>query len=184
LSPFEGAGVMIGREFVTTRVIPDCDSEAMRLRDILQPLKEVPDEFLINLEDIPRWEYLKGAKREPRVNKALGYTYTFTEGALAFPDDSNGPSRTIITGEGGSSPSRTKHVVSQENRLRRLTPIELERLNMFPDNHTLLEGVSNGKRGFLMGNALVVGVVEAIGNALLENQQISRTFLPEGHLVP
>jgi DNA (cytosine-5)-methyltransferase 1 len=36
---------------------------------------------------------------------------------------------------------------------------------MFPDNHTL--GVSDTKRAFLMGNALVVGVVEKLGEILL-----------------
>ena len=50
------------------------------------------------------------------------------------------------------------------NKYRRLTPIELERLNMFPDNHTL--GVSDTKRAFLMGNALVVGVIEKLGKEL------------------
>ena len=48
--------------------------------------------------------------------------------------------------------------------LRRLTPIELERLNGFPDNHT--EGVTDAKRAFLMGNALVCGVVQCISQAL------------------
>jgi DNA (cytosine-5)-methyltransferase 1 len=43
-------------------------------------------------------------------------------------------------------------------------PIELERLNMFPDNHT--EGVSDIKRAFLMGNALVTGIVSRIGRQL------------------
>ena len=56
-----------------------------------------------------------------------------------------------------------KHVVETDYGLRRLTPIELERLNMFPDNHTKLEGITNNKRAFLMGNALVVGVVERLG---------------------
>ena len=71
-----------------------------------------------------------------------------------------------ITGESGSGPSRFKHVIKTNNKYRRLTPIELERLNMFPDNHTKLEGVGNSKRAFLMGNALVVGVVEKIGESL------------------
>jgi len=47
-----------------------------------------------------------------------------------------------------------------------LTPIELERLNMFPDNHTKLEGITDTKRAFFMGNALVVGVIEKIGEEL------------------
>src|SRR5690606_18584485 len=65
-------------------------------------------------------------------------------------------------GEGGRSPSRFKHVVmTPAGRLRRLVPQELERLNMFPDGHT--EGVPDGRRAFLMGNALVTGIVRRIG---------------------
>ena len=37
---------------------------------------------------------------------------------------------------------------------------------MFPDNFTKFEGVSDSRRGFLMGNALVVGIVTKIGNIL------------------
>ena len=38
---------------------------------------------------------------------------------------------------------------------------------MFPDNHTKLEGITDTKRAFFMGNALVVGVVEKIGKSLI-----------------
>jgi DNA (cytosine-5)-methyltransferase 1 len=34
---------------------------------------------------------------------------------------------------------------------------------MLPDHHTALEGVDSGKRAFLMGNALVTGIVTKIG---------------------
>ena len=85
---------------------------------------------------------------------------------MGFPDALDKPSRTIITGEGGASASRFKHVVEVNGRHRRLTPIELERLNMFPDNHTL--GVTDSKRAFLMGNALVVGIVERVARELLK----------------
>ena len=97
-----------------------------------------------------------------------GYQYNYAEGSMVFPDALDKASRTIITGEGGKSPSRFKHVVHTAKGLRRLTPIELERLNMFPDNHTKLNGITDAKRAFFMGNALVVGVVEKIGQALLE----------------
>ena len=40
---------------------------------------------------------------------------------------------------------------------------------MFPDNHTELNEVSDGRRAFFMGNALVVGVIERIGTALLDS---------------
>lgn len=39
---------------------------------------------------------------------------------------------------------------------------------MFPDNHTLLSGISDGKRAFLMGNALVCGVIEKIAKTLYQ----------------
>ena len=50
--------------------------------------------------------------------------------------------------------------------VRRLTPIELERLNMFPDN--LTEGASDSKRAFFMGNALVIGIVDKFAEVLAE----------------
>ena len=37
---------------------------------------------------------------------------------------------------------------------------------MFPDNHTFHPEVSDGRRAFLMGNALVCGVVQAVGKSL------------------
>ena len=85
---------------------------------------------------------------------------------MIFPDPLDKPSRTIITGEGGKSASRFKHVINTAKGYRRLSPIELERLNMFPDNHTKFEGVTDAKRAFFMGNALVVGVIEKIGKNL------------------
>lgn len=130
------------------------------------PDSDVPDEFFIQDEDVPKWQYAKGRKSEKRINKITGYEYNYSEGAMAFPDSIEKPSRTIITGEGGASPSRFKHVILTESgKYRRLTPIELERLNMFPDNHTL--GASNMRRAFLMGNALVTGIVERLGIELL-----------------
>ena len=86
---------------------------------------------------------------------------------MIFPDPRDKPSRTIITGEGGPSPSRFKHVIEEDDgSLRRLIPVELEKLNMFPENHTEHEKVTDNKRAFFMGNALVIGVVEKIGSEL------------------
>jgi DNA (cytosine-5)-methyltransferase 1 len=136
-----------------------------RLQDVLEPANKVPAEFYILKKDLVQWKYLKGSKSEARVSSANGHTYAYSEGAMVFPDALDKPSRTIITGEGGRSPSRFKHVVSQDGkRFRRLTPVELERLNMFPDGHT--RGVSDTWRAFFMGNALVVGVVERLARAL------------------
>lgn len=164
-SPFENTGLVIGNKAFTIKTSPNYNSKFITLGDILVQ-EDVPDKYYIDKKDLPAWEYLKGAKKEKRVNKASGFEYNYTEGSMVFPDALDNASRTIITGEGGSAPSRFKHVVrDQTGRLRRLTPIELERLNMFPDNHTI--EASDVKRAFLMGNALVTGVVKKIGTSLL-----------------
>ena len=134
------------------------------LGDILENGK-VDEEFYIDISSLPKWDYLKGSKKEKRVT-ADGFEYNYAEGAMVFPDDLNKPSRTIITSEGGASPSRFRHVVKTQHGLRRLTPLELERLNMFPDNFTQLNDITNAKRAFFMGNALVIGIVEKLGKTL------------------
>lgn len=167
-SPFGDAGIMSDRHVYSVDTIPTYDGPIMTLGSILVDEQLVPDEYFISPEELPRWEYEKGSKKIERTSKD-GYKYTFSEGGMAFPDYLDRPSRTIITGEGGPSPSRFKHVVkTPSGRYRRLLPIELERLNMFPDNHTLHPEVSDGRRAFLMGNALVCGIIQKIGRSLYE----------------
>jgi len=161
---FLNAGVMIDGEVMSMKMGPAYEGEFTLLRQILQK-NNVPEEFIITEEELPRWQYFKGAKKEVRTN-ASGFTYNYSEGKMGFPDALDKPSRTIITGEGGKAASRFKHVIKTKNGHRRLTPLELERLNMFPDNHTQYDKISNTKRAFFMGNALVVGVVEQIGRIL------------------
>ena len=168
-SLFENTGMMIDREVTTLKTLPVYKGKPTPLKSILEKGK-VNEEFFIPKSELPQWKYLKGAKSEERVS-ADGYVYKYAEGSMVFPDDVDQPSRTIITSEGGKSPSRFRHAIQTKDGLRRLTPLELERLNMFPDNHTEFEGVTNSKRGFLMGNALVVGVVEKIGETLYRFNQ-------------
>ena len=165
-SPFGTAGVMIDRKVLSVDATTIYEGTQQTLGDILVDEEFVPEDFYISNEDLAKWEYEKGAKKINRVSKE-GYEYVFSEGGMAFPDYLDKPSRTIITGEGGTAPSRFKHVVkTTSGKHRRLIPIELERLNMFPDNHTYHPEVSDGRRAFLMGNALVCGIVEVIGKSL------------------
>jgi len=170
-TPFEETGVIVDREVYTLKPIPIYNGKKTILKDVLLKVEDIPNEYFIDSKDISKWVYLKGPKKEKRVS-GNGYEYNYSEGGMVFPDDIERPSRTIITGEGGKSPSRFKHVVNSEKGFRRLTPIELERLNMFPDDHTkyLLDGTKTPdiKRAFIMGNALVVGVVEKIAESLIE----------------
>ncbi len=163
---FENTGIMIDGIVTTIKTKPSYEDKFTILKDIIQN-GEVTEEFYINEEDLDKWFYLKGAKKEMRKN-AQGFEYNYSEGGMIFPDSLDKPSRTIITGEGGKSASRFKHVIKTAKGYRRLSPVELERLNMFPDNHTKFDGITDTKRAFFMGNALVVGVIEKIGIALTQ----------------
>jgi DNA (cytosine-5)-methyltransferase 1 len=161
---FLNAGYMVDGIYHTVKCVPDYTGERESLGNILQPEAEIPEEFYIDDRDLGKWRFQKGSKSIERIDKKTGHAYMYAEGGMAFPDSLEKPTRTIITGEGGPSPSRFKHVVCVSGRYRRLTPVELERANMFPDGHTA--GVTASKRAFLMGNALVVGVIERLGSQL------------------
>ena len=167
LSPFQNTGILLNGKVFTTKTEASYEGNFTILGDILQN-GEVSKDFFIDDKDKDKWEYLKGSKTIERVSSE-GHKYKYSEGGMIYPDSLDNASRTIITGEGGKSPSRFKHVVASDRGLRRLTPIELERLNMFPDNHTKLDGITDTKRAFFMGNALVVGVIEKIGKELCKN---------------
>lgn len=171
-SPFKNSGVMADGKAYTLDTLPEYGGPYLTLGDVLVEERAVPGEFFISEDDLPKWEYQKGSKSLRRINKATGFEYNYSEGAMAFPDHLDRASRTIITGEGGAAPSRFKHIIKTESgRYRRLVPVELERLNMFPDNHT--HGASDLRRAFLMGNALVTGVVENIALVLKERGMCS-----------
>ncbi len=168
-SPFENAGVMVEGRVWTRAVTPKYRGKKHDLGEIVARTGPVPDEYFISEDRVERWKYLKGAKSEPRTDKKTGHEYSYSEGGMVFPDPLDRPARTILTGEGGISASRFKHAIEDPatGRLRRLVPEELEELNGFPRGWTDT-GMPDGRRAFMMGNALVVGVVERIGHAIME----------------
>jgi DNA (cytosine-5)-methyltransferase 1 len=172
-SPFKKSGYMVDR-LVFTADVSAAEQRLGTLGSILLPDENVPSEYFVPEAQLANWKYLKGAKREERTHRASGTKYFYAEGSMAFPDLKTNPSRTILTGEGGTSASRFKHIIqAKDGRHRRLVPIELERLNGFPDNWTATgmngEEISDVKRAFFMGNALVVGIIERIGKQLAED---------------
>lgn len=163
MSPFSDAGITAGNKIVTCKVFESFYGPRRTLGDVLIPEAEVPEEYFIPESQRDNWEYLKGSKKEKRVNKATGFEYSYSEGAMSFPDSVDRPSRTILTGEGGRGASRFKHAVECSNgRLRRLVPDELDQLQCFPRGWTDT-GMTGGQRAFCMGNALVVGIPHLIG---------------------
>lgn len=170
-SPFQNAGIMIDRKFYTVKLSPRYNGKRKLLGDVvIDDDSKVPEEFFIEGKDIAKWEHLKNGKKELRRTKT-GHEYHYSEGPVAFPDPLDKPSRTIVTGEGGCGPSRFKHVIrTRSGRLRRLMPVELEQLDMFPKDHTKFmlnkKLTPDTKRAFIAGNALVVGVIRKLGNSL------------------
>ena len=171
-SPFLSSGYFVDGVAYTVKSQAKLASNPVVLGDILQPDSQVPDEYWVDEKRLKEWKYLKGAKSIERTHKGSGVIYNYAEGKMAFPDLLTNPSRTILTGEGGTTPSRFKHIIKTKNGYRRLTPIELERLNGFPDNWSKMnkagKNIPDGKRAFFMGNALVIGLIERVGKVLAQ----------------
>jgi DNA (cytosine-5)-methyltransferase 1 len=175
VSQFRNAGFMRNNKVWTFDVAADFTGKKHFLRDIIESAADVDPSFFVAEGQVAKWKYLKGPKHEERIHKASGAKYFYTEGALPFPDPLDRPARTILTAEGGSSPSRFKHIIRiEDGRYRRLTPRELERANGFPTDWTAT-GMSDGQRAFCMGNALVIGVVEKIGKEIARRARAFRS---------
>lgn len=159
---FQNAGFACNHIAFTQKVIPVYVTAGQTLGSILE--SDVDEHFYIKEEDLQKWHYMKGAKRETRKTRD-GYEYHYAEGAIPFPDVIDRPSRTMLTSE--SSKNRSTHIVAdpKTGRIRILTPIECERLNGFPDNWTNT-GMPEKFRYFCMGNALVVGLIDIMGEKL------------------
>ena len=148
---FRNAGVMRNNQIYTVDVIPQ-ENKPTVLRKIIED-KEVDEKYYIG-NKLEKWEYLKGAKDILR-KAGTPHEYHFREGAIPFPDSLDKPARTMLTSE--SSLNRSTHVIEDPKTklYRKLTPIETERINGFPDNWTNT-GMPESFRYFCMGNALVV----------------------------
>lgn len=194
---FENTGVMINGVIYTDKTNPKYDGKQITLGDIMDEgdVEEkyfIPEEKLyytshdvthsdesqkrLSKEKRQTWQYLKGAKKLPR-KAANGHEYLFSEGSIPMVDTYDKPARTMLTSEG--SFSRTTHIVKDKKtgRIRLLTPTETERIQGFPTNHTkyckvkdkIIEMPAN-KRRFMMGNALVVNLVNQM------EKQLSKIF--------
>lgn len=192
---FENAGMMKDGVIYTVKTVPAYQGKRLTLGDIMEQgdVEEtyfIPEERLyytspevtrsdetrerLSREQRNTWQYLKGAKKLLR-KAANGHSYVFSEGAIPMVDEYDKPARTMLTSEG--SFSRTTHIVKDKRtgRIRLLTAGETERIQGFPTDHTkycLTDGkvveMPLNKRRFMMGNALVVGLVERMGEALEE----------------
>lgn len=153
--PFENTGVMLNGVVYTVKTEPRY-IEPVTLSQII--VNDADKQYFLNEKEKKKFEYLRGHKILERVSKD-GHKYNYSEGAMSPYDDLSLPGRTMLTSEG--SVNRSTHIIKdpRNNQLRILTPIECERLNQFPDNWTN-SGMPEKRRYFMMGNALVCGIVK------------------------
>ena len=112
------------------------------------------------IPNVNDWEKLKtllkfNDKYDKQVCEIEKKAYTFESSTRLYSE--NGLSATLQTTE--------NTMYKSQNKIRRLTPIECERLQGFPDNHT--EGVSDTQRYKQCGNSITVNVMGAILKNLL-----------------
>ena len=190
---FENSGVMIDGNIYTVRIEPFYKGKQITLGDVMEN-EEVDEQYFISeaslwytdknvngndsrfnplsKEEKHTWQYIKGAKKMPRMAKN-GHEYLYSEGPVPMIDVAEKPARTMLTSEG--SFSRSTHIVEDKKtgRIRLLTPQETERIQGFPTDHTkysLVDGetieMPTNKRRFMMGNALVVNIIEQMESEL------------------
>lgn len=170
---FWNSGSMVEGRVVTKELESYYDGASLVLRDVLENPSDLPNSLYLSEDKVDKFRYLRGAKKFERTNSE-GFTYTYSEGAMALVDSADLPSRTLLTSEG--SISRTTHLIEDDKGYRLLTALEIERLQGFPDNWTKVKlskgkevAVSDTRRKFFMGNALVVEVVEHLGRYIADN---------------
>lgn len=122
-------------------------------------------DYVVEDESLEKWKYLKGSKRIKRINKQ-GHEYYYSEGSMSFPEDINSPARTMLTSEG--TVNRSSHIIFDENigKYRIITEVEAELIQMFPPNWT--NTMPKRRRYFMMGNALVTGIINRMEKDLRE----------------
>ena len=162
---FLNSGFLFNTSLSTKKVYADYEGKRTVLGDIID--KTVDDKYFVRDDaQIWKWKELKGAKKK-KVKRKDGGTFFYSEGSMPFPEPLEAPARTIITSEGGQTPSRFKHIIMdpKKNEYRTLTPDEVEKICGFPAGWTNT-GMPDNWRYFCMGNALVVGLIEKMGKTL------------------
>ncbi len=158
---FENTGFMINGIVYTAKTTP-IFTNPVTLGEIAE--SNVDEHFYLDDSQKAKFKYLRGSKKIPRVD-ANGFEYIYSEGAMSPYDELSLPGRTMLTSEG--SINRSTHIIKDPatGALRILTPIECERLNQFPDNWTD-SGMPEKRRYFMMGNALVCGIIGKMGDSI------------------
>ncbi len=164
---FLESGIMIDGEISHSKIIPISERKhtLSKVLDVSKEYNTSLDEFVVEDEKLEKWKYLKGSKRIERTS-ANGHKYIYSEGSMSFPENIDEPARTMLTSEGTTN--RSSHIIYDKDikKYRILTPVECELIQMFPPNWT--DTMPKRNRYFMMGNALVTGIISRLEPRLKE----------------
>jgi DNA-cytosine methyltransferase len=143
------------------------EDRGILLKDILQPDGEVDERMVVKgkaycltasySHQTPTENGIKNSiERKHRTMVKVGHVEPNVQGNRVYSTDGKS---TSLSADGGGLAGGTT-LVKQEDRIRKLTPIECERLQGLPDNYT--EGVATTNRYKCLGNAFNVDVVAHI----------------------
>ncbi|HHX60022.1 MAG TPA: DNA (cytosine-5-)-methyltransferase [Epulopiscium sp.] len=160
---FLTSGVFMDNKVINFDIVP-VEEELYTLGKIINQANKFQglnlEKYIIDEDKLEKWEYLKGGKKIPR-KRPDGTDYFYAEGNMSCPDVLELPARTMLTSE--STANRSSHIVkdTKTGKLRTITAVEAEAIQMFPHDWTNT-GMSERQRYFMMGNALVTGVISRL----------------------
>jgi DNA-cytosine methyltransferase len=127
------------------------------LKDILETETTVTkDNMVLEKKYLERYQPIKNYKLNQEKSCVIG-TLSKYQGDRVFDVNGKGSS---LSANGGNNAGGSCNIIWDNNELRKLTPVECERLQTLPDNYT--EGVSNTQRYKMIGNGWTVDVIAHI----------------------
>lgn len=163
LQKFATTGLMVNGKIYEIEAIPITE-EIYTLGEVVEFATKnqgiILDEYIVDENKVDKWKFLKNSKKIER-KRPNGEIYYYSEGTMNFPDSLDLPGRTMLTSE--STMNRSSHIIRDKltGKLRTITEVEAELLQMFPPNWTNT-GMPKRSRYFMMGNALVTGIISRL----------------------
>jgi len=150
----------------TGSYIIEGEQHAQEIKQLNQP-KHSNDRIYDSKGLSPTLNTMQGGRRQPFVKIAEATKKGYAEAVEGDSINLSVPNSKTRRGRVGKGVAQTIDTGMQQHtldgaRIRRLTPLECERLMGFPDNWTNVEGMSDTQRYKQCGNGVVSNVVEAI----------------------